>query len=110
MNRLQSISSTASGSAAPTLPVSFAYQYNSANQRTRMTQGDSSYWIYLYDVRGQVISGKRYWQDGTPVAGQQFEYVQDDIGNRTSTQVGGDPGGAGLRPADYTRNRLNQYT
>jgi len=37
---------------------------------------------------GQVTSGKRYWQDGTPVAGQQFEYVADDIGNRTSTQAG----------------------
>jgi RHS repeat-associated protein len=29
----------------------------------------------------QVISGKKYWSDGTPVAGQQFEYAFDADGN-----------------------------
>ena len=48
--------------------------------------------------------------DGTPVAGQQFEYGFDDIGNRTSTAAGGDGSGTGLRAASYTPNRLNQYT
>jgi len=52
--------------------VSFVYAYNSANQRTRATLADGSYWVYTYDSLGQVISGKRYWSDGTPVAGQQF--------------------------------------
>src|SRR6185369_14049349 len=110
LNRLTAISSVVSGSGAPTLPVSYAYQYNAANQRTRALLGDGSYWVYQYDARGQVTSGKRYWLDGTPVAGQQFEYVQDNIGNRTSTQTGGDATGGGLRGANYTRNRLNQST
>ena len=43
-----------------------------------------SYWIYQSDTLGQVTSGKRFWADGTPVAGQQFEYGFDDIGNRQS--------------------------
>jgi len=69
-----------------------------------------SYWVYEYDVLGQVKSGKRYWYGGTPVAGQQFEYEFDDIGNRTSTKAGGDANGANLRSASYTANALNQYT
>ncbi|MCI0540091.1 MAG: hypothetical protein L0Z50_33210 [Verrucomicrobiales bacterium] len=71
---------------------------------------DGSYWIYLYDTLGQVISGKRKWADHTPVAGQQFEYGFHDIGNRTSTKVGGDAAGANLRSATHTANNLNQYT
>ena len=55
-------------------------------------------------------SGKKYMNDGTPVPGQQFEYGFDDIGNRTSTKAGGDQSGAGLRPASYAANSLNQYT
>jgi RHS repeat-associated protein len=72
--------------------------------------GEGSYWIYPYDKLGQVISGKRYWSDGTPVAGQQFEYGFDDIGNLKTTGMGGDASGLGLRSATYTPNRLNQYT
>ncbi len=67
-------------------------------------------WIYEYDSLGQVKSGKRYWNDWTPVAGQQFEYAFDDIGNRTSTKTGGDAAGANLRTASYTNNSLNQIT
>ncbi len=83
LNRLTSIGSTPAG--AEQLPVSFAYQYNDANQRIRATLQDGSYWVYEYDTLGQVVSGKRYWMDGSPVPGQQFDYGFDDIGNRTST-------------------------
>lgn len=58
----------------------------------------------------KMKSGKKYWSDGTPVAGQQFEYGFDDIGNRTSTKAGGDENGANLRPENYQANFLNQYT
>ena len=51
---------------------SYNYQINAANQRTRANLADASYWVYGYDNLGQVISGKRVWQDGTPVAGQQY--------------------------------------
>src|SRR5262249_41053098 len=71
---------------------------------------DDSFWIYEYDSLGQVKSGKRYWSDQTPVAGQQFEYSFDDIGNRKNTHSGGDELGANLRLANYSANNLNQYT
>ncbi len=106
LDRLQSISSVPTGE---TLSLSFAYQYNSANQRVKTTLSDGSYWIYTYDTLGQVTSSKRYWNNGTPVAGQQFEYGFDDIGNRTSTKQGGDQTAGSLRPATYTANNLNQY-
>ncbi|MBI2927423.1 MAG: RHS repeat-associated core domain-containing protein [Verrucomicrobia bacterium] len=108
LNRLQAMSSAPSSSSS--LPLTYAYQYNDANQRTRMTLTDGSFWIYTYDALGQVVSGKRYWSDGTAVPGQQNEYTFDDIGNRRATKSGGDAGGAALRAASYTPNLLNQYT
>ena len=101
LNRLTAISS-----AVP----SFAYSYNAANQRIRSTLSDGSYWLYTYDSLGQVVAGNKYWTDGTPVAGQQFDYAFDTIGNRTSTLSGGDQNGANLRSASYSANTLNQYT
>src|SRR5512141_2107777 len=65
---------------------------------------------YEYDALGQVKADRKYWPDGSPVAGQQFEYSFDDIGNRTSTRAGGDQNGWNLRQADYTPNDLNQYS
>jgi RHS repeat-associated protein len=109
LNRLQSIASAASGSAAPPSPLSYVYTYNAAGQRIRATLADDSYWVYTYDSLGQVTAGKRYWQEGTPVTGQQFEYGFDTIGNRTSTGAGGDASGGHLRYAGYTANSLNQY-
>ena len=106
LNRLLSVFSAPSAASA----LRFAYSYNSANQRIRSTQADGSYWIYSYDALGQVTSGKRFWQDGTPVAGQQYEYAFDDIGNRKTTGAGGDATWGPLRQASYTPNRLNQYT
>ena len=105
LNRLLSISSSSSASAS----CSFSYSYNDTSQRVTSRLADGSYWVYLYDTLGQVISGKKYFPDGTPVPGQQFEYAFDDIGNRTSTKAGGDQNGANLRSANYTANNLNQY-
>ncbi len=105
-NRLLKIESF---NAQPSTLNSFNYDYNAANQRTLRREADGSYWRYEYDSLGQVISGKKYWSDGTPVPGQQFEYAFDDIGNRTGTRAGGDSNGANLRNADYSANLLNQY-
>jgi len=90
LNRLILIQSSAGVSPA----ASFAYTHNAANQRTAITNADSSRWVYQYDALGQVVSGKKYWADGTPVAGHQFEYGFDDISNRSSTKAGGDQSGA----------------
>ncbi len=106
LNRLTSISST---TAVATISSS-AYNCNSANQRTAMTNADGTFWIYQYDQLGQVISGKAHWPEGTPVPGEQFEYTFDDIGNRTRTAAGGDQWGRNLRYAAYGANPLNQYT
>ena len=108
VNRLTAISST--GGSVSAGSVSFNYAYNAANQRVRAAQIDGSYWVYGYDALGQVVSANKYWSDGTPVAGQQFDYVFDTIGNRTQTQAGGDQTGANLRLAHYTNNPLNQNT
>ncbi len=106
LNRLSSISSAPSA----TSPLSYGYLYNSANQRTRMVMPDGSQWVYSYDTFGQVTSAVKYWPDWTPVAGQQFGYGFDNIGNRTSTSAGGDENGLNLRTANYSANTLNQYT
>jgi hypothetical protein len=108
LNRLTAISSTGSAGVPPA--ISFNYNYNSSNQRTRNTQVDGSYWIYQYDSLGQVISANKYWSDMTPVAGQQFDYTFDTIGNRTQTKGGGDQNGMNLRVANYYANNLNQIT
>ena len=70
--------------------LNFNYQYNAASQRTRVTLIDGSYWLYGYDALGQLTSANKYFRDNTPVAGQQFDYAFDTIGNRTGTQAGGD--------------------
>ena len=104
LNRLTSIGSKAYGSGAPALPVSFSYGDNSANQHTSITNADGSYWVYTYDALGQVTTGKKYWGDGTLVAGQNFEYTFDHIGNRDTS------GGRASAQGDYTVNPANQYT
>jgi RHS repeat-associated protein len=106
LNRLAEISSAPSADSV----LSFGYEYNDANQRTKVAHADGSFWLYEYDKLGQLISAKRHWGNGTLVAGQQFEYVYDEIGNRTQAREGGDENGVGLRVANYTANNLNQYT
>jgi RHS repeat-associated protein len=95
-----------------TIPAvdSRAYSYNPANQRTNVAEVDGTYWVYAYDSLGQVTSGIKHWSDGSLVAGQQFDYTFDTIGNRTGIQAGGDTNGANLRSASYTNNALNQIS
>jgi RHS repeat-associated protein len=104
LNRLTSVSS------ASIATLSSGYTYNTANQRTKATEADGSYWLNSYDGLGQVTSGKKYWSDNTLVAGQQFEYNFDDIGNRTLDKLGGNNLGQNLRSVHYTNNTLNQIT
>jgi RHS repeat-associated protein len=107
LGRLQTISTTtpAAGTVA-----SYTYTYNNLSQRTRATREDGSYWSYLYNDRGELTSGKKYWADNTAVAGQQTEYGFDSIGNRNYAKSGGDSQGVSLRQSNYTPNSLNQYS
>jgi RHS repeat-associated protein len=79
-------------------------------RRTQATLADGSRWHYAYNDRDEVVAGKRTWVDWTPVAGQQFEYAYDNIGNRLSAMTGGNEAGSALRSLAYTANALNQYT
>ncbi len=108
LNRLTSVESTPQASGEQ--PLKFGYGYNSANQRENVTLADFSRWKFQYDSLGQLNSGKKYWSDSLPVAGEQFEYSFDSIGNRRSTKSGGDASASGLRSANYTINDLNQIT
>jgi RHS repeat-associated protein len=108
LNRLRSVSSVPKGTGEQ--PLTYSYDYNSANQRERLLLADSSRWQYQYDSLGQVTSGKRYWSDSVPVAGEQFEYLYDTIGNRRLAKMGGDALGGSLRTDNYTVNTLNQVT
>ena len=108
LNRVTRISSLGAASGAE--PVSFNYAYNSANQCTRSTMVDNSYWAYAYDALGQVTSGHKHWYDNSVAAGQQFDYAFDTIGNRQTTWTGGDTNGNNQRQAHYTNNVLNQIT
>ncbi len=102
LGRLASITNTASGSAG--VVSSHAYTYNAQGQRSTATLADGSVWSYGYNANGELTSGHHAWSaGGTAVAGQQFDYAYDGIGNRTSTTTNG-------RSATYTANTLNQYS
>ncbi len=102
LGRLSSITNTASSSAG--VVSSHAYTYNAQGQRSTATLADGSVWTYGYNTNGELTGGHHAWSSGsTAVAGQQFDYAYDGIGNRTSTTING-------RSATYTANALNQYT
>ena len=103
--RLRSIANVV-GSAAVS---AHTYSYDALQRRRQATLADSSLWNYDYNDRDELIAGKRYWADWTPVAGQQFEFGYDTIGNRTTTKEGGDATGLNLRSATYSVNNLDQY-
>jgi RHS repeat-associated protein len=104
--RVQTITNTPGGGGA----TSYTYAYNNLGQRTQVTREDNSYWSYLYNDRGELTSGKKYWADTTPVAAQQTEFTYDNIGNRSTAKAGGDASGANLRLGTYTPTSLNQYS
>jgi hypothetical protein len=71
---------------------------------------DAASWNYDYNDRNELTGAVKEWTNQTPVAGQQYEYTYDNIGNRTATAEGGDANGSNLRSSIYSANALNQYT
>jgi YD repeat-containing protein len=106
LNRLTSLRTTPSASGQPEL--SFAYELDGLNQRRRSTLSEGDWWEFDYDDLGQLTAGRRFWNDGTLVPGQQYHYSFDHIGNRLQVRSGGDANGGGLRSSTYTSNPLNQ--
>jgi RHS repeat-associated protein len=105
LGRLQSITTTPAADAAE----SYTYTYNNLNKRTRATREDGSYWSYVYNDRGELVSGRKYWADNAIVWGAQTEYNFDNIGNRKYAKNGGNQIGI-LRQSNYSTNSLNQYS
>ncbi|MDT9282668.1 MULTISPECIES: RHS repeat-associated core domain-containing protein, partial [unclassified Limnospira] len=81
---------------------SHTYLYNDANQRTRSTLLDGSYWEYSYDELGQVTGAVKKDSTGTVLNGYNFAYTFDDIGNRKTFSENS-------RTTTYETNLLNQY-
>ena len=106
--RLRSIQNIVGTSTSPL--AGFSYAYDAVNRRTGASLADNSAWTYDYDDRNELVSGRRSWADFSPVAGQQFGYAYDNLGNRTNTLAGGDANGANQRATPYTVNSLNQYS
>lgn len=97
----------------PTAFGKFDYTYGAVDaspaqnrgKREKATLANDAFWKYEYNERGEVTSGSKKWWGGLneSVAGAQFAYNFDAIGNRTSTTING-------QSATYTPNNLNQYT
>ncbi|MBM3882568.1 MAG: RHS repeat protein, partial [Verrucomicrobia bacterium] len=112
LGRIKTVTDQPSLAGQPQL--SFRYAHHTAGERRRLDLADGSYWEYDYDALGQLELARRFWTGGQLVAGQQFAYEFDHMGNRVFTQAGGDTAGAGLRLAQYVprgapTQSLNQY-
>jgi YD repeat-containing protein len=105
---------TSASSLPATQPSLLAsYQYNSANQRTRLTREDAAYWSFGYDSLGQVTAATKHLADATTVLGLDQAFTFDDIGNRltaTSSVASGATGAPAANTTVYSPNLLNQYT
>jgi hypothetical protein len=86
LNRLVSIQSQPSNDKS----IRYACQYNQANQGTSAILSDSCSWKFTYHELGQVTSAKKVDAKQTAIAGAQFEYAYDTIGNRTRTSSSGE--------------------
>ena len=63
-----------------------------------------------YNSRDELESGAKHQSDGNLLAGRQFSYEYDDVGNRKTASFGDDEDGDNLRTIGYTTHQLNQYT
>ena len=107
LGRLSSITNKNAGGAILTR---HGYKYDRASRRTEVTLRDGSKWKYGYNFRGEVVSAKKYQANSNVLAGHQFEYEFDGMGNRTKARYAGDGNGTLGREISYTSNSVNQYT
>jgi YD repeat-containing protein len=101
--RLGSIANVVNGATV----TSDDYTYDDLNRRTRANLEDGSLWNYSYNDRNELTGAGRFWPDWTPVAGEQYGYGFDNIGNRTVAQSGS---AGAMSTVGYTANNLNEYT
>ncbi len=74
------------------------YTLNDLDQRTATNELDDRSWSYGYNATGEVArAAKTITSTGASLEGRNFRYTYDGIGNRTSTETGGDATAANLR-------------
>ena len=99
----------------------YDYTYDALGRRTAIANSGEAFTfsnandlaafnLYGYNTRSEVTSATRYWGTDTgttsePVAGQEYAYAYDPIGNRITSAEGDTD-----REATYTANALNHYT
>lgn len=99
------------GGVTDSILSSVGYRHDSKGRRQWLTREDGTRWEYGYNDRDEVESGKkRLPNNGAFLAGQQFAYNYDAIGNRTTAQYGGDENGANLRDMTYTLDADHDQT
>lgn len=87
-----------------------AYDYDVLNRRNKTTLLDASYWDYVYNDRNEVKEADKKLSGATLLAGWQYRFNYDNLGNRTSYETGGDAAGVGRRVFNTPSNSLNQYS
>ncbi len=80
---------------------SFAYTYNSLNERATESTLDGT-WTYSYDAAGELTSAV-FASTNAAVPDQNLAYVYDAAGNRVETIING-------TTTNYTTNNRNEYT
>ena len=83
--------------------------YDALHRRKIVKSQDSTTWEYTYNDRSELLTGVRKLPTAQPLAGQQYAYTYDNLGNTTQKQTGGDSAGANLRSQTSSPNSLNQY-
>lgn len=78
------------------------YGYDSLGRRQSQLLADGNHWTYEYDLRNQVKGGVRETAANVALPGLDFDYAYDEIGNRSTATVNG-------QPSTYAPNALNQY-
>jgi RHS repeat-associated protein len=99
VNRLTSIRSVAGGVTVS----NHTYSHSALNQRLRDEDADGKFWSYLYNSDGELESAVKHDALAAQLAGMNFQYSFDEIGNRTGTCVDG------VANTTYVSNALNQY-
>lgn len=80
--RIAGVTSRAGSAAGGAILASAGYQLDSKGRRTSLTREDGTKWDFGYNDRDEVTSGDKKLSNGNLLAGRQFEYEYDDMGNR----------------------------
>lgn len=81
---------------------SVSYTLNAQFQREQAVREDAKYWLYGYNSRGEVTAAGKKTNTGVSLAGTNFAFEYDAIGNRSLATRNG-------RAETYVAESRNQY-